>query len=147
MCIFIPSLVKALILMWLHIRKFQKLIQEKGDLTFDHIFSKQLTAWWCKTGTYTSKKQKWLSKGSRKHGTTAAPALVNLCWWIATPCTLHLTQTKTMRKLLPLLLLPYKGSLNDPSSLDLDTIIWCLGENCLSLVASCAWTFYNRAMS
>lgn len=33
-CILTPSLMKVLILIWLHTRKFQKLIQEKGEFTF-----------------------------------------------------------------------------------------------------------------
>lgn len=71
----------------------------------------------------------------------AAPALVNLGWWIATPHSLHFTQTKALKKSLLLLFLSYKVSLNDLTSLDLGTIIWCLGENWSSLVTLCAGYF------
>lgn len=147
MCFLIPSLVQVLILMRLHTRKFQKIIQDFTLWGFELLF----TSFWnssllggAKLLSVKEKLEK--SETSRKHRTIAAPALVNLCWWITVPHTLHFTQTKAVKKSLLLLFLSYKVSLNDLTSLDLDTIIWCLGENYSSLVALCAWIFCNRAM-
>lgn len=110
-----------------------------GIWGFHHIFLKHLIAWCFKAAVCKGKAMK--SQASQKHRTIAAPALVNLCWWLTIPQSLHFTQNKASKKSLSLFFLSYNVSLNYLTSPDLGTIIWCLGENWSSLVTLCAGYF------
>lgn len=137
MCFLISSLVKALILMWLHTRKFQKIIQ---DFTLSR-FELLITSFWNSSFLGASKQLSIKEKLRKVWDQSKAQEYGSSCFGEFGLVGSHTSQTKALKKSLLLLFLSYKVSLNDLTSLDLGTIIWCLDENWSSLVTLCAGYF------
>lgn len=141
MCFLISSLVKALILMWLHTRKFQKIIQDFTLWRFELL----ITSFWNSSLLRASEQLSIKEKLRKVWDQSKAQDYGSSCFGEFVLVDNHTSQPafRTDQGIEKVFVATFfvVQSLNDLTSLDLGTIIWCLGENWSSLVTLYAGYF------